>query len=197
MKEVKIIMKNFTDVSFRIMLNRKRLGLTQKNLAVNLGISRSIISAHENGSRKISKKYLSLYNSFFKIDLDKEFNQEKKEPLKTKTFRLTLSQIKILEDNANEKDMDVSTYLRLIIEDVVVSGNLAKTIKENEDLIRSIFQDEAIKYEKIFGSIFCNNYIAFDILTDNPFHDKYYALDLQKKYDTAREQYKEIMFSKF
>ncbi len=62
--------KSLTVIEIRIKLLRNIKGLTQKNLAQNIGVSQALINSWENGYQNISLRGLIKLSYFYKVPID-------------------------------------------------------------------------------------------------------------------------------
>jgi len=62
--------KNLTIIEIRIKFLRDLKGLSQLELAKNIGVSRSVINSWENGYANISLRKLVKLSYFFKVPID-------------------------------------------------------------------------------------------------------------------------------
>lgn len=89
-----------------LRLLRLYVGLTQKQVAIELELSQSIISEIENGSKSVSMEMLEKYSDKFEIRMSKLlfFAEElKDEPVKTRGKLIVASRVLSLLDTMSPK----------------------------------------------------------------------------------------------
>lgn len=114
--------------------------LKQEELAKMLRVSRSVLSGYETGKKNLNANVISKYNEIFNVNLEQELDIIKKDKMIIKSFRIPEELFSDLERNANDKETDVSSYIRFLIE----SGMDQEYLKKGSNQLMSIVE-EAMK----------------------------------------------------
>lgn len=122
-------------IGLAIKKNRQLLGLNQHQLSEKIGISRSIISAHEAGLRRPGKKYIAIYNAFFATDITRDVHSRKLKHDIQVSFRVNRVQYERIAMLAKSEAMDMSSCIRVLLEKVLDHESLSEVMQLNQELI--------------------------------------------------------------
>ena len=107
---------------------RTRNTLKQEELAIMTGLHRSVISAHETGRRTPTKYHIQKYNEAFGYDITEFAPLEKKMPMTSRSIRLPEQLYSEIKREAEKNEMDVSQYIRMILEKGIHEEYITKSM---------------------------------------------------------------------
>lgn len=105
-----------------------RLKMKQEDLAEKTGLPRSVISSHETGRRRPSKYHIQRYNIVFECDITNFVPTNSRETMVTKTIRLPPALYSQLQKEAEDNEMEVSKYIRSLLEKGVHEDYITKSM---------------------------------------------------------------------
>ncbi len=107
---------------------RIRKKLKQEELSKLSGLPRSVISAHETGRRTPSKFQIQRYNEVFECDITNFVPLKNKEPMLSKSIRLSEHLYSELQKEAEKNQMEVSQYIRGLLEKGVQEDYITRSM---------------------------------------------------------------------
>lgn len=125
---------------------RIRKKLKQEELSELTGLPRSVISAHETGRRTPSKYQIQRYNETFECDITNFVPTKTREPMMSKSIRFSEDLYSELQKAAKHNQMEVSQYIRLLLEKGVQEDYITKSMDTLVILIQEAM-DRTLKKE--------------------------------------------------
>ena len=108
---------------------------------------RSVISAHETGRRIPSKYHIQKYNEIFGCDITQFVPTKTREKMVTKTLRIPPNLYADLQKEAEQNKMDISKYIRCLLEKGIQEDYITKSMDTIIILMREALDRELKKHK--------------------------------------------------